>query len=81
MSYHRGGVGLAMYDSAPMTTSLKSAGMPGVAYGASANRKFPQQEAAFDSESQSVQRSPPKPIEIRKEFPETWLFDHLEFSK
>lgn len=23
----------------------------------------------------------PKPIEIRKEFPETWLFENLEFSR
>ena len=71
-----------MYDSAPML----AAAVPERGFVVTTTANFRQQEAVLNSDTDSDHRQssparPNKPIEIRKEFPETWLFDNLEFSR
>lgn len=64
------------FDSAPrpemalVTTTNKGVGGMGLA-------GPPAPQGAFNRGGSAPE---PKPIEIRKEFPETWLFDSLEFD-
>jgi hypothetical protein len=70
------------------TTRLKSSG---ISYQMAGAPGPVMQEAAFDRGDAAHRvaaapmaggpQRPQKPIEIRKEFPETWLFDNLEFGE
>ena len=58
-------------EKAPIVTTTR----PGLGMGLAGP---PAPQAAFNRGGSSPE---PKPIEIRKEFPETWLFDSLEFDE
>lgn len=91
------GVGLSLYSNQGMfnkavfrttTFRLKSTAAPAFAMAGAPGPVM--QEAALDSDrvayttTAGSRGGPPKaskPIEIRTEFPETWLFDNLEFGE
>lgn len=73
--------GVVLYNVMPQSKIMNAERRTGVGLIAQSPPEIMFDSVSLKSAARGGQSIAPKPIEIRKEFPETWLFDNLEFSR
>ena len=74
--YHQGFSGLSVQPS-PVYTMMSEA-RPQSAF--SDSDRVMDRGPSYSASSSGASRQPQRPVQIRKTFPETWLFDTLDFN-